>query len=271
MLSYAQRGIYLLVAAWCLALLGTAPRSAGAEGIAEDQQARARELFREGVRLSDRGEWQRAAGRFEESLNLHEASTIRYNLAVSYVRLERLAEAAEHLEVAMAAGDLPDETRAAAERLLAEITPQLGAIEITRNDTDEVVISLDERALTPGQLERQIRVSPGSHVVTVVRHGELIERRQVEIAPGLVERVTLFTTVVAADEAGEADEADEVEGEPPDEQRRTLVRDWRLWVGIGAGVVAVVTAVVIGVAAGGDPEIEGPIPGNMQPSVLTWE
>jgi hypothetical protein len=246
--------------------VGAVPVCGSAEEAEGDSQDRARDLFREGVQLTDRQEWQQASERFEEALRLYDAPAIHYNLAVSYTRLERFTDAAEHLDVALAGEDLPEQTRALAQSLAEEISGRVGAIEVSwTGGDDDVAVSIDDRELTRDQIQRRVRVSPGSHVVTLARDGEVIDRQQVEVAPGAVEDVALSTITPADRDEPEEDEV------ATTVDRRSVARDWRLWVGVGAGLLAVVAAVVVGVAVTSEPEVEGAIPGNMQPSVLTWE
>lgn len=264
-----QRDSVLLIAAqgWAasLAALVLLASPCGAEEADESAVQRARELFREGVALSDQEQWEAAAERFEQALELRDAPAIRYNLAATLVQLRRDLEAVENLEAVVESSASTEELRAQSRTLLAELEPRLGTLSVRTEGLEDATLTLDGEALAADQLGNPVRVSAGPHVVAAVLEGEEVAREEVRVAEGGSESVTLTYRPPIEDSIIEAVE------EPVEQPSGTpLIRDWRLWVGVGVGAAVVVTAVVVGIAVGVGGGIEDPIRGNMDPGVLTW-
>ena len=267
----AERGglLTLIFAAllWMTAGTVAAEESSDTSGD-EGRTEAARALFREGVELSDAGEWADAASTFERALDLHDAPAIRYNLAVAYSELGRRAAAMEQLDRAQETDDLFWRLRGGIEALVSELEDEVGSLEISGDVLDEgMTITID--GVETEDRAHPFRVEPGHHVVAALVDGEEIARVEVDVAAGGTTGAHLERRESPVEEAIET-AVENVPSEAADE--RPLVRDWRLWVGVGAGVVAILTAIVIGVAVSNDEEtrIEDPIFGNMDPGVLTW-
>jgi hypothetical protein len=228
-------------------------------GAADEQTERARTLFQQGLRLSDQNQWAEAARIFEEALALREAPAIRYNLAASLARLERLDEAANHIETVLLHAETTPELRQQAEALLGEVGGRLTRLEIALEgfDTPPRVV-LDGTLLHPDQLSRPLWSAPGHHVATAEQDGAEVARVEVDTAAGARQTLTMRPVPRLAVTPDDDD----------DDDQRSIVRDWRLWVGVGAAVA--VTAVALGLAFGINPEPEDPISGNMAPGVLQW-
>lgn len=226
----------------------------------EERIARARELFSEGVDLSDREQWAQASLRFEEALDLHEAPSIRFNLAASYSQVGRRVEAAEQVDMVLADPSTPEDLGTRARALLTELEPLLGSITISASALDaNAQILLDGRLVLADQLSSQIRLDPGAHMVTATVDSREIAHEDVQLEGGQSVDVILRTTQPIEEAI-----VDSTDDRPP------LYRDWRLWVGVGAGVVVLVTALAVSLTAGGGGDVEDPIPGNMNPGVLYW-
>lgn len=233
---------------------------------------RARELFQMGVEHSDRGEFADAARRFEQALGLHDATTIRFNLASVYVILERRTDAAEQLEVVVAADDVTPEVQTQAEEILSQYRTELGRLRVRLDEPDRSVqVSLDERTITADQLGHLLWVEPGSLVVTATRRGDYVARQDIEIVAGDVEEMTL-ALAAPAEEPADVGSVEAAMGEDEDgRSRRRGARDYRIWVGVGVGIALAVAAVAVGVSLGTrEPEVEPPIVGNFGPGVLEW-
>lgn len=252
-----------VVVALCCCLLS--PRAA-AEDAEQSVTQRARALFSQGVELSDRHDWTAAVERFEEALALRAAPAIRFNLAVCYVELGRHVEAAEQLDLVLAdpapASDLgvrPDELLPRVEEHVATLRVRAGEL------GPGAVLSIDGREVSDRPEALPIRVEPGTHVVTATVDGEEVARAEVDAPAATITEVRLErarTPVEAAITSAASDDDEDA--------RVPLARDWRLWVGVGAGVVAIVTAVVVGVAVGAQEEFEDPVRGTLDPDVLVW-
>jgi hypothetical protein len=230
----------------------------------EEELARARTLFREGVELSDQGSMEQAAERFEGALELHDAPTIRFNLAATYVELERRADAAQQLTAVASNPETPDELRTRAEEMLAEVEGQMGRVLLTRSGLDwNATVTLDGRELDAEELDSPLHADPGSHEIVVMLEERELLRRTVEISAGATVELELIPERTDVENAVVESTEDDDEGTP-------LIRDWRLWTGVGAGVVVIVTAIVLGVTLSDNEEYEDPVQGNMAPGVLTW-
>jgi hypothetical protein len=149
------------------------------------------------------------------------------------------------------------ELRTQAEQILTEIGGQLSRLEITLEgfETPPRVV-LDGTLLNPDQLSWPVWRTPGHHVATAEQGGAEVARVEADTTAGAPQAMTLRLV------------PREVVTPPPDDGRRPLVRDWRLWVGVGAAVA--VTALALGLAFGINPEPEDPVAGNTSPGVLQW-
>jgi hypothetical protein len=250
------RGWFVVV---LLALEAVARAETGAAIGGDDEQTqRARELFQQGLQLSDQNRWPEAAQTFEQALAIRDAPSIRYNLAASLARIERFEEAANHAEAVLHNAETTPELRAQAEQVLTEIGGRLSRIEISLAgfETPPRVV-LDGTLLNPDQSSWPVWRLPGHHVATAEQDGAEVARVETDSSAGAPQRMTLRPVpreVVTPPDGGEDD--------------HPLVRDWRLWVGVGAAVA--VTALAFGLAFGINPEPEDPLPGNMSPGVLQW-
>lgn len=250
------RGCFVVV---LLALEAVARAETGAPAGGEDESTqRARELFQQGLQLSDQNRWAEAAQTFDQALALRDAPAIRYNLAASLSRIDRLEEAANHAEAVLHHAETTAELRAQAEQILTEIGGQLSRLEISLEgfETPPRVV-LDGTLLNPDQLSRPVWRLPGRHVATAEQNGAEVARVEADTVAGAPQSMTLRLV------------PREVVTPPADDEReRPLVRDWRLWVGVGAAVA--VTALALGLAFGINPEPEDPLAGNTTPGVLLW-
>jgi len=236
------------------------PLDAWAQDEADDATERARELFQEGLRLSDQNLWEEAAQRFEAALALRDAPAIRYNLGATLVQLERFVEAANNLEIARSHPEAPEELRQQAESVLTGIQSRLGRLEITFEGFENVPrVVLDGTLLHTDQLALTQWVEPGHHVATAEQSGAEVARVEADVTAGGEQTLTLRPlpreAVVPDDGHHDGD-------------RTPLVRDWRLWVGVGAGVVVLTLA--FGLGFGLQDNAEDPVSGNMSPGVLEW-
>src|SRR5271170_2496434 len=84
--------------ALALALFSTPPASAQAP----PDIAHARDLFIEGSKLSDNGDWEGARDRFERSLKIKRAALTLYNLGIAQQETGRLVSAVESFRAFLA-------------------------------------------------------------------------------------------------------------------------------------------------------------------------
>jgi len=241
-------GLFLLAL-----LASTAPSGAFAQG--EDDAARARQLFSEGVDLAGRSQYAEATVRFRQALALRDAPAIRYNLASTLFEQHQLTEAHEIALGLLALVDLPDSVRAPTTALELQIGAAAGFVtfdlpEGIRGDVqvDDVPVSDPTRA---------VAVAPGRHEVRAVADGATVAEAMFEIGSGVRREISL----TRASGEHHAEVASGPEGPVTDQ--------WWFWTAIGGGVV--VLAVIIGVVAGvADHDAHSPIAGNFTPGILSW-
>ena len=156
---------------WWLALaLGMAARIALAQGPIDDE-ARRTALYREGVKLSDAGQWAEAAARFRDVLAIRSSPQALFSLAQAEEKTGVLATAEHTYERALTdarAANMPD-VADAAKRALSGIEPRVPRL-VVRTSANIVgaTATIDENAAVLGD---PVHVDPGDHHVAVVATG----------------------------------------------------------------------------------------------------
>lgn len=216
-----------------------------------DPVEQARALFREGVGHVEGRDYEAAATSFAAALELHEATSIRFNLASALMELDRYVDAYPHLVGVLADETADAEVRRTTERHLRQATRRIGRLAINANDSVDTVM-LDGAAVTPGA--QDVAVEPGEHTIEGHHGGAVVVRRQLTVGAG--ERAHVDLTVLRVEVETEADPIPE----PPSHTGRN--------VGIAVGALALMGAVVaiVLVARSGDDEVRG----DFQPGVLRW-
>lgn len=232
------------------AALAQAPEAAAAGDV-----DRARSLFREGVDQAESSDFAAAALSFEAALALHDAPSIRFNLASALLELDRFIEAHGHLRAILDDDGVDAAMSRNSEELLARVVQQIGRLRVRASE------SLDRVTLDGALVERdqETAVEPGRHVVVGSQNEQVVVERSVEVAAG--ERATVDLTVLRVDADGElAGESSSLVGPPPSRVGRSVTI-------VVAAVVLVATAVILGVVlSGGEDEVQG----DLQPGVLRW-
>src|SRR4030095_7185958 len=78
-----------------------------AQGVAQDVQDKASKLYEEGNTLFAQQAHAPALEKYKQAIALWEHPLIRFNMAVTEIRLERILEAADDLEKSLTYGDKP--------------------------------------------------------------------------------------------------------------------------------------------------------------------
>lgn len=232
----------------------------GAGTTDEDATQRARDLFAEGIELIEQESFAEAAGKFEAALALRDAPAVRYNLALCYYQLGRYVEAEPLIDGLLADEETPADVREQVTNVRRGLDERAGklVVEVTGAGGGEVAV--DGHSVDAARIGRPMAASPGEHVVTLSRDGAEVARESVTVSQGEEVRVTLTVAPTPEETAAAADTSS---NEP-----RPLVRDWRLWTGVAAGVIAVTVVVVLAVALSGG--TQGPIDGDFDPGVIQW-
>ena len=217
-----------------------------------DDQAdidRARELFLQGVDQFEAHDLPAAIASFSEAMTLHDAPTIRYNLASAHAEAGEFVAAYRHVITLLGRDDLEPDLRADVERLERRTRRRVGRIDL-RSTAEIEEVRLDGAPVEPGLLV----VEPGAHVIEGHRAGTVAVRREVEVSER--ERVTVDLAVVTVREV--------VEG--PGTRTPRDPAPLRRGLGISAAVVAV-AIIVVAVVATRPPD---PVNGNLEPGAFRW-
>ena len=237
--------------------------------------ALARQLFRQGIELSDAEQWAEAADHFQRSIELRPSSIAAYNLGSVLVELGRLVEGAEAFRLAIRTPRVRRRVRRAAQDSLAEVEPRIGRLTIElEGDRTGVEIQLDGRPVLSQAIGVAAPADPGSRRIVALRDGEEIATAEVEITEGgsAVTRLELPAPVVIAPVENPDPEPDILTPAPgpmePPPEGGFLASPW-FWTGAGVAVVASVIVIVV-VASPSDAAPLAPIPGNLRPGIIEF-
>lgn len=285
---HASPSVRVAVAAACVALvsaLAPAGRACAQGEPTVRDQAAARALFRQGVECADRHDWACAADRFGRAHSLRPSPVLAFNLGNALVMLGRLVEGAEHLRQVERDEGAAAPVRADARRVIAAIERRIGRLTLHVDGSLEgVQLTIDGHELPPELVGAPAPADPGEHVIEARRGEALIASARVTIAEAGSAEARLevpqpreeesaarggATTLVAASEVAGATAvrlgapgALEVE---VDAGAAPAGGDDAPWIalGIGAGVLLVAGAVVLGVALAMPPQEPVPFTGTL--------
>ncbi len=256
----AARAPWLLAAA-ALATLAALPGTLQAQAADDPSTERARALFNEAIEHSDAGDWERAAHRLTQALELRDAPSIRFNLGVALSHLGRLRESSGHLEAAARAEDADAALRAQAEERLTQVRAQLGHLRVQVQDAPEAaVVTVDGEPWT--RLGAFAPADPGIRQVRLMLGPEVLVAEDADVPEGGETSVTLRVeaAIEAAVQEAAAPEASDDDGGSDDSAVIAGVL-----LGVGAAVIAggVITGVVLADQLGPRPS-----DGDFDPPVL---
>jgi len=236
----------------------------GTDGPTSEQLEEARELFADGVRYAEAGEFGRAVIAFRRAAEIKPAPAVVFNLASALYEAGELAEAAEQAEAVRGAEDADPELKERAEVLLDQIREQTATLTI-RLGGEADGAKVDGELLDSEQLERPLILEPGVHTIIGLRRGEEMTHRELDIRAGGQAHIDVSVIPTPAEVAA-------ANPPPPDDTADGGEEDSKLWlyVGIGAGALAVVVAVVVIIAVTSGGGTEDPVEGNFNPGVLEW-
>ena len=241
----------------------------------EGQLEQARKLFEEGLAHVEVGNWVAAEQAFRSVLVMRSSPVVAYNLASALARLGRLIESAEMLRAIVRDTNVEAATRDPAQHLLSEIEPQIGSVTVrVIGGTEGLVLRLDDRTLSAGDLVQSISVDPGVHMVVAERAGKTLASQEVNV--GGAAPLKTEVTLDLREQPKQAPAPDlRVSKLPSEQQPVERTRDdgdsaWSSpWLWSGAAAVVLVTAGVITVLAlSGNAQQADPIGGNTDPPVV---
>lgn len=157
--------------------------SAGAPARADDA-AEARLHFEIGTSRYQARDYEEALSHFLQAHRLAPTTNTIFNVAQTYLVLQREAEAYRFFSDFMARGDGVASARAVAERALRELAPRLARVEV-RTTPPGATLFLDRPELGDfGVSPRTLAVTPGSHEVIARLPGHHEQRARVEAVRG---------------------------------------------------------------------------------------
>jgi hypothetical protein len=243
------------------------------------RDASARALFEEGVGLAEKGEWAGAEDRFRRALSIRNSPVIAYNLASALAERGKLIEASEILRKILQDDKADASMQHSAQSLQTDLSRRIGRISVSVHGkrADDRIL-LDGVALLDAQLGVDIPIDPGPHRLSFDRGGKTVDARDLEIAAGASEQVSLTAPLVPTPrEAAVATQpmaaaptalppATAMRTDRDAESSRPITGEWWFWTGVG---VVVVGAVVVAIAASaGGTKPEAAYQGNFTPASL---
>ena len=230
----------------------------------EEDLARARALFAEGVELTHAERWEEAVERFRQVLEVRSTPQVQYNLALALEGAGELSEAAALLRTIQDSRELDRRTRRDVQRLLESIGPRLGQLTVRiTGDEAGVRVLVDGDEMPLDRIGQPLASDPGEHRVVMERRGRVVASQTVTVVSGENAEVTLVETAVSASALD--DDLLTRQDPAPAGGGGNVLEEWWFWTIIGAAVLA--TAVTVGVVAAtsGPPS---PVQGNLTPGVL---
>lgn len=155
----------------------------------------ARTLNKQGLAAAVAKDWETARQKFEQSYALAAEPLTLYNLAAAQEHTDRLIAAhanyGKYLAVSKPGRD-HDKFRAAAKAKLPVLEQAIPTLKVTAvGFPSSVVLELDGRALLANEIAIAFPIDPGTHVVSARRQDEILVRKELSIARGSREEVTL--------------------------------------------------------------------------------
>ena len=186
------RVLVMLALVTSTAHAGDEPWSAG---VSADQEAQANALFAEANALFSQQAHAPALVKYKAAIAIWDHPMIRFNMAVTLIRLDRIVEASEALERALRFGDAPFPPELYQQALAYQtlLLGRLGYIEV-RCDLVGARVQLDGKPWFVAPSTTKIRVESGEHSVVAEKDGYLTEARRVVVTGGgtTSEKLTLI-------------------------------------------------------------------------------
>jgi len=257
-----RRGAGVLAAALAFVVTWLGSADAMAQRSREDLTvARARQLFAAGVQELDAGRRAEARELFQRALRLHDAPSIRWNLAACLHEAGELVAAREHLFAATRM-DRDGTRRQRALELLASLDRRIAHVTVSlRGPVPGVAVWIDGDRVPPAGRGVPRPVDPGIVVVRAEAPGHLPVQREIVLDDGGEATLELTLVpepgIVAASGAREPRRRDRpgrstdvTAAEPhPETDDGSVLETWWFWTGVVAVVGGAATAVVLSLDA----------------------
>jgi hypothetical protein len=156
-----------------------------ANGVSDATQAQANELYAQGNDLFARQDNAGALAKYQAAIALWDHPRIRFNMAVTLIRLDRIVEAADALDAALRYGDKPF-TPDLYQRVLDDeqlVRGRVGEIEISCQQPD-VHVLLDGAPLATCPTTKKLRLLAGDHILLGEKASYMTVSRHVAVTGG---------------------------------------------------------------------------------------
>jgi hypothetical protein len=204
-----------------------------ANGVTEDQRARALELFREGNDLYGESEYADAATRYRSALDVWDHPRIHGNLATALIHLDDLVDAVGHIDLALAYGAQPFDEHVY-EHLVTNrklLASQLSRISITC-EMPGATVSIDGSPVLTGPSSAEVVVRAGPHEIVGKKGGHLTVSSSITAIGGQDEKVVIVLVPLTDAKLYERKWA-----------------AWKPWAVVGAGAALTLSAIPMGMAS----------------------
>ncbi|MDB4945429.1 MAG: hypothetical protein JWP97_4963 [Labilithrix sp.] len=212
----------------------------------------ARNLANEGIALSQKGDCEGALVKLQRAEAIHHAPTILVHVGECQMKMGKLVDALSSLDRVAHENLGPQPPRAfvtaqdRAGKLVADLRPKLGTLRVDATGTRSgATFTLDNVELREASLGLDRPIDPGVHVIEATSANGVKTRREVKVAEGSTQTVTLALPVVK-DPPPEAAPALATQAMPDDSRH---ANGWKP-VGIALTATGAVALVTAGVLAG---------------------
>lgn len=221
---------------------------------AKTSKQKAKQLFRQGNKLYNKGKVEEALAKFRQARELYPSYKIDLNIASALNELGRPTEAAETYEMFLRRGEslAPRKIVRAARSSLEALRARLGRVRISCPE-DGATVKMNRADLGQTPLRKWVYVEPGTFEFEVCKAGFTCHNESVELKAGDARELVMPLTaeaplpkakpVPAAVAETPAEEVPTVSKEAP------AARDWRSttgWITLGVGGASLVTGIIFG-------------------------
>lgn len=156
-----------------------------ARGVSAEQQATANAQFAEGNALFAQRAHGPALEKYRSAVAVWDHPMIRFNMAVTLIRLDRMLEAGDELDKALRFGAQPFTPELYEQALDYQrlVSKQLGYVEVSC-DQPGTHVQLDGKPWFAAPGTRKVRVTSGAHVLIAEREGHITVSRRLVVVGG---------------------------------------------------------------------------------------
>ncbi|MDX2054477.1 MAG: PEGA domain-containing protein [Polyangiaceae bacterium] len=150
--------------------------------LGDAQKAEAAERFERGLKLFDSNDNAGALAEFKRTYEIMPNPVVLFNIGLVYAAMRRPVDAVDALEPAIKSGALSPAQLERAQLTLADQKARVGKLMVTTTPPEGARIELDGIAVAKTPLGEPLRISEGSHLVSVVAEGFAPARKEILIA-----------------------------------------------------------------------------------------